>query len=91
MNQMNEAFEAGKKAFDNQNYKQAFELLLPVVEKGHPFAQYLVGKIYYAGLGIEQNLKQAALCFVRSAASQMAQPQHELAMMYELAITLRKI
>jgi TPR repeat protein len=49
----------GIKAFQVQNYRQAFIRLKPVADKGQPDAAYAVGYMYYYGQGVVEDRKKA--------------------------------
>jgi TPR repeat protein len=44
--------EAGMTAHEQQDYKQAYELLLPIAEQGDAQAQYYVGTMLVDGMGV---------------------------------------
>lgn len=50
-----ELTEMGKKHYDNQNYSEALPLLQKAAEQNSAAAQYLLGRMYYNGDGVEQN------------------------------------
>jgi uncharacterized protein len=54
------AFKAGDKA-------EGYRLIRVAAEQGHPKAQYLLGKLFSDGDGVEQNYKEAAKWFHRAA------------------------
>ena len=49
--------------------EKALELLATVAEKGNPYAQYLLGKIYYWGNSVDQD-REKGLEYIRRAAEQ---------------------
>lgn len=53
--------------FQSKNYSQAFDRLFPLAKKGNPQAQYTVGYMYYYGLGVHENRKQAQFWIHQSA------------------------
>ena len=55
--------------YSEQDKAKALELLNTVAEKGNPYAQYLLGKIYYWGNGVEQD-RENGLEYIRQAAEQ---------------------
>ena len=58
-----------------QDIPKAVEYLTAAAEKGHPYAQYALGKLYLTGDAVMQNKKQATYWLAQSAAqgSQYAQ------------------
>lgn len=75
-------FEDGQEAFRRKNYSRAFSLLRPEAERGQPRAQYLVGRMYENGFGVEQNYGEAARWY--RAAAEQGDPlaQHALSVFY---------
>lgn len=57
----------GKRAFQNQNYALALKKLLPAANKGDPAAWYILGKMHFAGLGVQKNPKKAVDHFKKAA------------------------
>ena len=56
---------------------------IKTLAKKEPFAQYQLARIYYEGIGIEQNFEQAFDWFQKSAEQGFALAQHKLALMYD--------
>ena len=54
-----EALSAGVEAAKRKNYKQAYELWLPLAREGNPYAQVNIGYLYLKGLYVEQNQNEA--------------------------------
>ncbi|WP_424244569.1 hypothetical protein Dip510_001823 [Elusimicrobium posterum] len=64
--------------------KEALNFLTPAVEKENAFALYLLGNMYYEGLGgLEKDYKKAASLFEKSAGLENSYAQKKLAQMYE--------
>ena len=57
-----------KLAYKEQQYHEAFQLLLPLAVAGNDQAQYALGYFYYYGLGLEKNEQQAITWIQRAAA-----------------------
>lgn len=74
--------EDGQEAYRRKNYTQAFSLLRPEAERGQARAQYLVGRLYEDGFGVEQNYGEAARWY--RAAAEQGDPlaQHALSVFY---------
>jgi hypothetical protein len=62
-------FEEGLEAYQNNNYRQAFDILLPLAQAGNVDAQLSVGTMYNKGQGVKQDTKKA-LKFYQLAADQ---------------------
>lgn len=58
--------EDGHEAFDNQQYKKAYDLWLPLAQKNDPDALYNIGLLYMKGLGVEKNERTALSYFTRA-------------------------
>lgn len=50
----------GIAAFDRQDYDEALRLLMPIAHQGNAEAQTIIGNLYHLGLGVKQNLDEAA-------------------------------
>lgn len=74
--------EDGQEAYRRKNYTRAFSLLRPEAERGQARAQYLVGRLYEDGFGVEQNYSEAARWY--RAAAEQGDPlaQHALSVFY---------
>lgn len=59
----------GIACFRTENYRQAFILLKPMADRGHPEAQYAVGYMYYYGQGVIEDRKKAWVWIKRAAAA----------------------
>lgn len=59
----------GKEAFRKQEYRQAFETLMPLAASGNADAQYAVGYMYYYGKGTIED-PDMANNWIRKAAAQ---------------------
>jgi hypothetical protein len=53
--------------FQNKNYRQAFDKLMPLAKNNNAQAQYSVGYMYYYGLGVMEDTKQAKYWIEKSA------------------------
>jgi len=70
--------EAGADAYRQADFPAALKELKPAAAKGDPVAQYLLGKMYSAGLGIERNQKKATELFKASAEAGLPYAQVDL-------------
>jgi hypothetical protein len=57
-----------KQAYQEQKYKEVFQLLYPLAAAGNDQAQYVLGYLYYYGLGLEKNEQQGMVWIQRAAA-----------------------
>ena len=63
-------FVAGVAAYERGNYPAALQEWWPLAEHGHASAQYNLGVIYRDGVGVSQDLAQAASAPTQSEPSQ---------------------
>src|SRR5215468_2523412 len=73
---------AANKAYQGGDYKAALAELQPLAKAGDPKAERLLGKMYSDGLGVEQDYKQAALWYQRSANQGYAAAMADLGDLY---------
>lgn len=60
-------FSEGQARFSGGDYKGAYEVWLPLAEKGQARAQYSLGVLFQQGLGVEQDSQEAERWFARAA------------------------
>lgn len=53
--EMDSALDAGESAYMRRDFQEAYQRLLPIATQGHPFAQYLIGKMYDKGTGVPRD------------------------------------
>lgn len=63
----------GKTNFDQKNYSEAYQELLPLAMKGNADAEYAVGYMYYYGKGAPKNRTLATEWISKAAAQGQAQ------------------
>lgn len=73
----------GLAAFEAGNYAEALHILKPLAENGLPEAQTRMAAMYASGRGVDQDLKQAAAWYQKSADQGDGDAQRSLAGMYE--------
>ena len=61
---------------------QAFQILLPLAEKGEPLAQLIVGRLYKIGYGSPHDCGEAVKWFTRAAEQGNTEAQFELGNFY---------
>lgn len=61
-----------------RNYSKAYRYCKQGAEKGYNYCQYLLGKMYYEGIGVDKNIEQALLWMRRSADAVMPQAKEWL-------------
>ncbi len=74
----------GRAAYRQGDYASALTELLPLAEQGDPEAQYYVGAMYEAGLGIAQNYGEATEWYRKAAELGFATAQYHLGVLYEI-------
>ena len=72
----------GLKAYDAKDYKRAYELLLPLADKGNAAAQYRIGVILDAGHGIKPNPAAAVAYYDKAARSGVPAAAFNLGLLY---------
>ncbi len=60
-----------------QNFSKAFNLYLQAAERGDTEAQYIVGGMYFKGIGTERNLKEAFKWLYKAAEKGKSTPQSQ--------------
>ena len=79
----NAAFNAGKAAFERNDYAHAVREWRPLAEEGHAPAQGNLGVMYNEGLSVAQNYVKAAGWFRKAAEQGNAEAQNNLGLMYD--------
>lgn len=74
--------QAGKKALNAELYAVAIGNLLPCAEAGNAEAQANVGFLYFMGLGVERDLKEAVKWLRQAMAQGRGDAAHNLATLY---------
>lgn len=74
------SFSVGRYEFEQQNYHAAFKDLLSIAQKGNAQAQYAIGYMYYNGLGVKQNFRQAEFWLHKASLAGSKKAQNALAM-----------
>lgn len=74
--------DEGMAAFKRRDYAEAFKEFRQPAKQGNAVAQFKLGYMYDAGLGVEQNKAEAFSWFKKSAAQGDADAQGYLGMMY---------
>jgi TPR repeat protein len=59
--------QSGKEAFDRQKWPTALKLLQPLADEGNVQAQNLLGRMYWAGLGVPIDRAKAVQWWKQSA------------------------
>ena len=78
----NPELTSARKAYESADYGVALRLLRPLVEKGDRDAQFLMGQMYFFGLGVERNDAQAAQLYSAPADRGHAEAQYRLGYLY---------
>jgi uncharacterized protein len=76
------AFEDSAIAFDNGDYARAVALLEPLARKGEARAQFRLGYLYEAGLGVPQDYGRAMEWYRRAADQGDANSQYNVGHLY---------
>jgi len=75
-------FQDAKDAYNRQDYKEAFRLILPIAKEGNADAQTKLGDLYYKGQGVPQDYKEAVKWYRLAAKQENATAQSRLGWMY---------
>ena len=75
-------FEKGFYYYEKKDDKQAVYWFRKAAKKGHIGSQFLLGMIYYEGIGIPKDYKQAVYWFKKAASQGYMRAQILLGMMY---------
>jgi Sel1 repeat len=82
--------EEGGKAYEQGDYKLAFQLLRPLAEQGIARAQNGVGVMYATGRGVSQDDAQAAAWFQKASDQGYAKAQEHLGYLYRKGLGVPK-
>jgi TPR repeat protein len=69
-------------AFDAGNYPEAFRLYLPLADAGVAYAQSTLGSMLCYGLGVEQDVAQGLMWYLRAADQGLPLAFHNLGTLY---------
>jgi uncharacterized protein len=72
-------YEEGADAFNSENYEKAIKIMLPLANEGDVRAQLSVASMYFAGLGVQQDYRQAIKWYRPAAEKGHPVAQHSLA------------
>lgn len=76
-------FEAGRQAFEAQDYARTLELWQPLAQTGHAKAQFGMATLYHEGSGVAQSFEESARWFRASAENGFAPAQFNLGNSYK--------
>lgn len=79
-------FERGLNAYNRGDYATAAGEWRPLAEQGDAAAQASLGGLYYSGLGVARDERQAASWYRRAAEQGQREAQFRLAAMYDQGI-----
>ena len=79
-----ESFNDALEAYNKKDYQTAFQIYKSLAEQGNPRAQNNLGNMYDVGLGVEQDLKQAAAVVQKAAEQDHQIAQYNLGNMYDV-------
>jgi len=76
--------EEGHAAFQKRDFDEAFEILLPLAEKGDAEAQFKVGFMYVHGRGVDRDFDEAIKWMTAAAEQGYPEAQYNLALSYDI-------
>jgi len=71
-----------KQLYKDGQYEQAFPVCREASEQGDPRAQFILGKMYYFGKGVQQDYAKAVKWYFKAAEQGNAKAQFNLAVTY---------
>ena len=74
--------EDGHDAYDNKQYKKAYDIWITPAQQGDPEAQYNVGLLYLQGRGVEQNDREALKWFTYAGEQGLADAQYNAGVLF---------
>ena len=77
-----QSLDKGILAGQNGDFEVALQEIQPLADQGDPEAQYVLGQLYYQGLGVPQNINKAFRLFRASAEKGVLSAQAAVAMSY---------
>lgn len=80
------SFDDGNALYDKKEYKEAFEVLKPLADKGDAKSQNLVGLMLSNGNGVSKNNQEAVKYFQLAAAQGLVSAQDNLGTAYEYGV-----
>lgn len=88
--QFDQNYREGEKLFDNKEYNKAYTILIEAAKKGHPGAQFLIGKMYMLGYGVSIDYTEAMNWYMKSATSDYAPAFNNIGFMYKEGMGVEK-
>lgn len=76
--------EEGLAAFERGDYRTARRILTVAAKRGDTTAQFKLGNMYLAGLGVSKDLREGTFWFRKAAEGGLAEAQYTIAAMYAL-------
>ncbi|MGA2597006.1 MAG: tetratricopeptide repeat protein [Bryobacteraceae bacterium] len=83
-------FDAGLRAYQNQDYAAALKEWRPLAEKGNTLAEFNVGLLYLDGKAVPQDFELAAEWFEKAADRGYTKAQGNLGEMYAIGQGVKK-
>lgn len=74
----------GFAAYKSGDFKQAYDIWLPLAEAGNAEAQFRVGRLYQKGEGQTKNIDTALSWYLRATASQHTRAMNSIGVIYEI-------
>jgi len=76
------SIEQGLAAYRSQHYQDAFGILGPLALQGQPEAELALARMYHAGRGVEQDVREAMYWYCHAANHGIAEAQFQLGLFY---------
>ena len=82
--------EDGRAAYERGEYEKALALFHPLAEQGNSIAQYVLGNLYYFGLGVRKDEEQAVKWYRKASEAGIPEAQYNLGVTYRDGLGVRK-
>ena len=79
---LQDSYKAAVEAYQDEDYESSLSKFKPVAEAGSSNAQYMMGRHYYFGTGVEQDYAKAAQWYEKAAAQGHMDSQFNLGVIY---------
>ncbi len=77
-------FQDGFAAYNRHDYATALQELKPLAEQGDSDAQFILGQMYYSGMGVPPHLAEAVTWYRKAAEQGHGLAQFKLGLMYDV-------
>jgi TPR repeat protein len=86
----NPSLQEGLNAYNNKNYKEAYNIFSILSQEGNSQAQYILGSMYLDGIGVKKDYKKAYELFMQSAKQNNSFGEYALGYLYKHGLGVKK-